>query len=88
VSLSVEEAIAQITLQTRLTADDLKDFFACTDEERRILIQTYKDSNWMPRASNWDVVLKIVMACVDLAAMVTPIAGAVRAVYDVTQLVK
>lgn len=80
-ALSVEDAVAQIAAQTKLSPQDVRDFIACSDEQRQILIQTYKDSNAMPQASDWDKVIAVLKMVAEIASIVLPIVGAVNAVY-------
>lgn len=87
-SIRTEKVIADLASVTHLTAQDWADFLACSNEQRAQLVQVYKDCGWMPAVSFWAVPLKIIGACVEIAALVTPIAGAVQAVYGVAQLVK
>ena len=81
--LSVDDAVVLISAETRLTAQDVQDLMACRLESLQHLVQAYKDMNVMPEASTWDVVLKVLGMCVQVAAIVAPLAGAVSAVFGV-----
>ena len=88
-SLTYSEAIVQITLAMPfMSTDDVKGFFAATDDERALMIQTYKDAGQVPAASGWDVFLKICAACVDIANVVIPLTGAIQGIYGVVQVIK
>lgn len=80
-ALSVDDAVAQISAQTKMTPEDVRDFISCSDEQRQILIQTYKDSNLMPAASDWDKVLAVLLVCAQVAGIVLPMVGAINAIY-------
>jgi hypothetical protein len=85
-SLELQTTIASLASATHLTAADWEDFLSCSDAQRAQLVQVYKDCGWMPSASFWTVALKIIGACVEVASLVTPIAGVVQAVYGVATL--
>ena len=88
-NLTFAEALVAITEEMPwMSADDAKGFFACSDDERAMLVQTYKDAGKVPAASGWDVFLKICAACVDIANVVIPLTGAISGVYGVVQAVK
>jgi hypothetical protein len=87
-SLELQTTIASLASATHLTAADWEDFLSCSDAQRAQLVQVYKDCGWMPSASLWTVALKIIGACVEVASLVTPIAGVVQAVYGVATLGK
>ena len=71
-----------------LSKNDVHGFFACTDEERALIVQSYRDSGQVPSASGWDIFLKICAACVDIANVVIPLTSAISGIYAVTQLGK
>ena len=82
-NLTFEQAIVAITTEYPFLSDaDVRGFFACSDDERALIIQTYKDSGKMPGPSAWDVFLKIMAICVDIANMVIPLTGAIQGVYN------
>lgn len=80
-----DEAIAAIATLTPLTASDLEGFLACSDDERRVLIETYRDAGVMPSRSAWDVVLDVLKSCAETAALVIPITGAIGGVFGLVK---
>ncbi len=87
--LSFNDAVVAITTEYPFMSDaDVRGFFACTDDERALIVQTYKDAGKIPGPSGWEVFLKIMGACVDIANMVIPLTGAIQGIYGVTQLGK
>jgi len=80
--LSVDEAVALISTETRLSVQDARDLLACSDDERALLIQTYKNAGTMPTASSWDKVFAILGVCAEVAGIVVPMTGAVQAIYS------
>ena len=82
-----EEAVAAIVSAVpALTPSDIDGFLACTDDERQLIIQSYRDAGVMPKASAWDVVLDILKTCAEVAALVIPITAAIQGVYGVGAL--
>ena len=87
--LTFAEAVVQITLEMPfMSQDDVKGFFAATDDERALIVQTYKDAGQVPSASGWTIFLKICAACVDVANVVIPLTGAIQGIYGVVQVIK
>jgi hypothetical protein len=86
-SLTFNEAVVAITTEYPFFSDaDVRGFFACTNDERALLVQTYKDAGKIPGPSGWEIFLKIMAACVDIANMVIPLTGAIQGVYGVVKL--
>jgi hypothetical protein len=86
-NLTFDEAVVAITEEMPFLSDaDVRGFFACSDDERAMLVQTYKDAGQVPAASGWDVFLTICTACVDIANVVIPLTGAIQGIYAVAHL--
>jgi hypothetical protein len=85
--MTADEAIAAIVSAVpSLSEEDVRGLLACTDEERVLIIQSYRDASKMPKASSWSVILTILGECVALANMVIPISGAIQGAYGVARL--
>jgi hypothetical protein len=84
----LQAAIAELAGVTHLTTQDWADFLSCSDSEREMLVQVYKDAGWMPEPSAWVVALDIIKGCAEIASLVLPITGAVQAVYGIANLEK
>lgn len=83
-SLTFAEAVVKITTEMPfLSESDVRGFFAATDEERALIIQSYKDSAKIPSADGWTIFLKICSACVEIANVVIPVTQAIQGIYGV-----
>ncbi len=88
-NLTFPEALVAITEEMPwMSTADAKGFFACSNEERAMLIQTYKDAGKVPSADGWTVFLKICAACIDIANVIIPVTQAIQGVYGVVVLLK
>lgn len=88
-NLTFNEAVVAITTEMPFLSDaDVRGFFAATDDERALMVQTYKDAGKVPSASGWETFLKICSICVDIASVVIPLTGAIQGIYGVTQIGK
>jgi hypothetical protein len=86
-NLTFEQAIVAITVEYPFLSEaDVRGFFACTDDERALLVQTYRDSGKIPSASAWDTFLKICAVCVEIANVVMPLTGAIQAIFGLGQV--
>ena len=85
--ITFDEALVAFTEEMPfLTESDVKGFFAASNDERALIVQTYKDAGKIPSASGWDVFLKICGACVQIVDVVLPLTSAIQAVYGITKL--
>ncbi len=86
-TLTFPEAVVAITTEMPFLSDaDVRGFFAASNEDRALMIQTYKDAGQVPSADGWTVFLKICAACVDIANVVIPVTGAIQGIYGVATL--
>ena len=68
---------------TKLSATELEGFFACTDDDRKLMVQAYKDSGAIPTTDTWDEVISVLKTCAELAGYVLPIINVVQAVFTI-----
>ncbi len=81
--MTLDDAIAEIAIQTPLSPADMRGFLECSPAEQAMLVQAYKVSGKMPSADAWDVVLATLRTVADAAGIVSAVAGAVVAVFGV-----
>jgi hypothetical protein len=87
--MTKDDAIVTIvTALPMLTQDDVRGFLACSGDEQKLIIQSYKDSGKMPGADGWQIFIAIIKECVDLANLVIPITGAVQGVFGIITAIK
>jgi hypothetical protein len=85
--VTAEDAISAIVSAVpSLSEADVRGVLACSDDERELIIRSYRDAGKMPHESAWDVILSILGECVALANLVIPISGAITGAYAVTKL--
>jgi hypothetical protein len=83
-----EAIVAIVTVLPALSKDDVEGFLACSDSERALIVQSYKDSGKIPSPSGWTVFVSIVQECAAIANLVIPITGAVQGVFGIAALLK
>jgi len=81
-----EAVVAIVTALPALSEEDVRGFLACTDDERALIVQSYKDAGKVPGPDGWRVFLSILGACAELANLVIPITGAVQGVFGIAAL--
>lgn len=86
---SFEDVIVQFAAQTGFSTQDVRDLLSpdLTDNDRKNLLQFYKDARAPVPESTWKTVLAILGDCEQVASLVIPIAGAISGVYGLTKLV-
>jgi hypothetical protein len=80
-----EEAMISLATITKLSAKELEGFFACTDEERQLMVQAYKDAGTIPTPDTWDQVIAVIKTCAELAGYVLPILNVVQVVFAIAE---
>lgn len=88
VELTKEELVTTAMTLTPLSAADIHAFLACTDEERRALVESYRVSGVMPSESSWAQFVLVLKLCAETASLVIPIVGCIAGVYGLANLVK
>ena len=59
--LSREDAIIKISEISSLSKEDIDGFLKCNDEERKLLIKTYKDSGQIASVDIWSKIIQILL---------------------------
>lgn len=86
VTTKSEAIVAIVTALPTLSEEDVRGFLACTDDERSLIVQSYKDAGKVPGPDGWQIFIAIIKTCAELANLVIPITGAVQGVFGITAL--
>jgi hypothetical protein len=79
------EAIVALTTITHLNNEELEGFFACSDQERALLVKAYKDAGTVPDKSTWDEVIEVIKTCSELAGYAVPILNVVQLIFSLVE---
>ena len=73
--MTLDEAIARITMLTRLEAADVRDLLAAANEPRalELLIRSYTDAGKVPDLTGWQIAGAVLGEVEGVAAKVAPI---------------
>jgi hypothetical protein len=86
-SMTKTDAIVAIVVALpALSEDDVRGFLECTDDERALIVQSYKDAGKIPGPDGWQTFISIIRVCADLANLVIPITSAVQGVFGISAL--
>jgi len=87
--MSKDEAIVAIVVALpMLSQADVRGFLACSDDEKLLIVKSYKDYGKIPGPDGWIIFLTIIKECVELANLVIPITGAVQGVFGIIAATK
>ena len=84
--LEGDDYLAQLTMLTGMTGQQWQDFLSCTPEQQMLIVQNYKDMDWVKNTSTLATVIAILGTLVSVASGVAGVAGCVSAIAALKSL--
>lgn len=84
--LTADQYLAQLSTLTGMSVQDWTDFLSCTPDEQMLIVQGYKDQNWVKARSTFADVLTILGILGTIAGIISGVAGAASAVAALKSL--
>lgn len=78
-ALTPDEIFAELAGVTTLTASEWQDVLACTPEQQALILQGYRDQDWVQSPDKLAKVLAILAIVGTIAGVVTGVASAAAA---------